>query len=231
MDPLGASIVQETRSQPVSFTTQRVELPPPTPQKPVPPSSPLPSPSPQTPVRATAANYDLPPSATFPVSPRTPSSAKPLSPRSPFNSEAHLPSAQRVNLHDDGPPPAAKPPPAEPREAYVKIRVLGMDRAKKDVWVKLDAASNLPAYHSTHIKAFSRSFAEFVALHMALTANHPQAIVPAVPIPATSAATEDEEDRLLKLQFQRWVDRITRNPDLIRDEELRSFLEANFGVR
>jgi len=105
-----------------------------------------------------------------------------------------------------------------------------MDRTKKDMWIKLEATTNLSTFHSASIKPFSRSFAEFVALHTALAANHPQVIVPALPIPATSAAMEDEEDRLLKIAFQKWVDRVCKTTDLARDEELRSFLEANFGV-
>ena len=113
---------------------------------------------------------------------------------------------------------------------YVRIRVLALERSKKELWVKMEANTNLSTFHAGHIKPFSRSFAEFVALHSALAANHPQCIVPALPIPATSAATEDEEERLIRAAFQKWCDRVTKTHELMRDEEFRSFMEANFGV-
>jgi len=55
--------------------------------------------------------------------------------------------------------------------------------------------------------------------------------VPALPISQTSAATDDEDDRLIKSAFQRWVVRLTGDPAVIRDDETRSFVESDFGVR
>jgi len=46
----------------------------------------------------------------------------------------------------------------------------------------------------------------------------------------TAAANAEEEERLLRAAFQKWVDRISRDRVLSRDDELRSFLEAHFGV-
>lgn len=56
------------------------------------------------------------------------------------------------------------------------------------------------------------------------------AIVPALPLPQTSAATDEEDDRLVKISLQRWLLRICEDPVLQRDEELRSFIESDFGV-
>lgn len=134
-------------------------------------------------------------------------------------------------------------------EGYVRIRVLGMERNKKDLWVKmeatvrpvlqleyyrslrlvLDGQTNLSTYHQAHIKPFSRSFGECIALHLALASNHPQLIIPALPLTETAAANAEEEERLLRTAFQKWFDRISRDFNLARDDEVRSFLEAHFG--
>lgn len=117
------------------------------------------------------------------------------------------------------------------KHGFVRVKVLGLDRAKKDFFIKMEANTNLSTFHHSHIRPFSRALNEFVNLHTSLAANHPHLVLPALPIPATSAATEEEEDRLLKLSFQKWCDRITKQFDLVRDEELRNFLEADFSVR
>lgn len=39
------------------------------------------------------------------------------------------------------------------------------------------------------------------------------------------------DDRLIKIMLQRWLTRISEDPVLMRDEETRSFVEADFGVR
>lgn len=91
--------------------------------------------------------------------------------------------------------------------------------------------TNLSTYHQTHIKPFSRSYGECIALHLALASNHPQLIIPALPLTETAAANADEEERLIRMAFQRWMDRVSKDHNLARDDELRSFLEAHFGVR
>jgi len=84
------------------------------------------------------------------------------------------------------------------------------------------------------------------------------AIVPALPLPQTSATTDEEgqsspdflclmvdfqvrradpiviwcatDDRLVRIAIQRWFARICDDPIIQRDEELRSFVESDFGV-
>lgn len=77
----------------------------------------------------------------------------------------------------------------------------------------------------------SRSYTEFGNLVSALSVTCPQSIVPALPLQQTSAATDEEDDRLIKSAFQKWVVRLTSDPAVIRDEETRSFIESDFGVR
>lgn len=79
-------------------------------------------------------------------------------------------------------------------------------------------------------RSISRSYTEFTKLFEALAVTCPQSILPALPLAQTSAATDEEDDRLVKLAFQRWVGRVTSDAAVMRDEELRSFIESDFGV-
>jgi type IV secretory pathway TrbF-like protein len=73
--------------------------------------------------------------------------------------------------------------------------------------------------------------------------------VPALPLPNTSAVTDEEgeqggpthlasradhphtpDDRLVRIALQRWLTRVCEDPVLQKDDELRSFLESDFGV-
>lgn len=77
----------------------------------------------------------------------------------------------------------------------------------------------------------SRSYFEFQQLYDALTHNNPQTIVPALPLAQTSAPTDEEDDRLVKIMLQRWFTRVCEDMILVYDEELRSFIESDFGYQ
>ena len=47
---------------------------------------------------------------------------------------------------------------------------------------------------------------------------------------AISLTSVDVDDRLVKIILQRWLTRICEDPVVIHDEELRSFVESDFGV-
>ena len=145
--------------------------------------------------------------------------------RSPVRSPPRSPSTSR------GPESRHQAEPASPRSGTVRVRVLGVERDKASVWLKMDAQATISTYQSSTIRPFSRSVADFGLLHAALAASRPHTIVPAVPPVQTSAATDEEEDRLVRASFQRWIDRVTRNPELVLDDELRIFIESHFGVR
>ena len=53
----------------------------------------------------------------------------------------------------------------------------------------------------------------------------------ALPLAQTSAPTDEEDDRLVKIMLQRWITRVCENPFLMRDEETRSFIESDFGYQ
>ena len=42
--------------------------------------------------------------------------------------------------------------------------------------------------------------------------------------------TDEEDDRLVRIALQRWFTRICEDQVLLRDDELRSFVESDFGV-
>ena len=106
------------------------------------------------------------------------------------------------------------------------MRVLGVERNAKDVWIKLAAASSSSSNATRNV---SRSLTAFAALFDALATRNPHVIVPALPSAQTSAATDEEEDRLVRAAYSRWMERTLRNEHLASDDELRMFLESHFG--
>ncbi|GAA5916372.1 hypothetical protein JCM5296_006190 [Sporobolomyces johnsonii] len=115
------------------------------------------------------------------------------------------------------------------QEGFVRLRIVGLDRNRRDMYIKFNAESNLPTFRNSTYRAISRSYAEFMAYVSALSVTCPQSIIPALPLAQTSAATDEEDDRLIKSAFQKWAIRLTSDPAVIRDEETRSFVESDFG--
>ncbi|GAA5993174.1 hypothetical protein JCM10908_001324 [Rhodotorula pacifica] len=169
-----------------------------------------------------------------------PTSGQPtLVPRSPQTIEP----SRRVSAATDaeyGPPEPASSSSAatsnnphhqqhQAKEGFIRIRILGIDRQKKDMYIKFNAETNLPNFHHSSYRSLSRSYTEFSHLVSALSVTCPQSIVPALPLSQTSAATDEEDDRLIKVAFQKWAVRVTSDPAAIRDDETRSFIESDFG--
>lgn len=119
----------------------------------------------------------------------------------------------------------------EKAEPYLRVRITGLDRNRRDILVKFDAQTNLANFVGTTYRNVSRSYLEFQQLHESLLISCPQTLVPALPLPQTSAPTDEEDDRLVKIMLQRWFTRICEDPILIMDEELRSFIESDFGYQ
>ena len=72
---------------------------------------------------------------------------------------------------------------------------------------------------------------EFQQFYETIVHTTPQTIIPALPLPRTSAPTDEEDDRLVKIMLQRWLTRICEDPILLQEEELRSFIESDFGYQ
>jgi len=75
-----------------------------------------------------------------------------------------------------------------------------------------------------------RTHSEFIKLADHLTASNPEALVPAVPPPSTSAGMgTDEDETRTKNNIQRWLNVVCSNDVLMRDEEMVFFVESDFG--
>ncbi|KAK2466071.1 hypothetical protein APHAL10511_001713 [Amanita phalloides] len=119
----------------------------------------------------------------------------------------------------------------EKREPYLKVRITGLDRNRRDILIKLDAQTNLSNFTGHSYRNVSRSYYEFQQLYEAIFLSNPQTIIPALPLAQTSAPTDEEDDRLVKIMLQRWITRVCEDPILIHDEDIRSFIESDFGYQ
>lgn len=77
----------------------------------------------------------------------------------------------------------------------------------------------------------SRSYLEFQQFYDSIVLSNPQTIIPALPLAQTSAPTDEEDDRLVKIMLQRWITRVCEDPILVHDEDVRSFIESDFGYQ
>lgn len=135
----------------------------------------------------------------------------------------------------------------ERSEPYLRVRITGLDRNRRDILFKFDAqvrmlpssATSFVSYTQTNLSNFtgtsyrnvSRSFSEFQQFYDALLNNCPHTIIPALPLAQTSAPTDEEDDRLVRIMLQRWLTRICEDPIVMHDEDLRSFIESDFGYQ
>ncbi|KAK7060406.1 Vacuolar protein sorting-associated protein 17 [Paramarasmius palmivorus] len=119
----------------------------------------------------------------------------------------------------------------EKPEPYLRVKVTGLDRNRRDILVKLDAQTNLSNFTGTTYRNVSRSYLEFQQFYESIVHSNPQTIVPALPLAQTSAPTDEEDDRLVKIMLQRWLTRVCEDPILLHDEDLRSFIESDFGYQ
>ncbi|EIW82305.1 Phox-like protein, partial [Coniophora puteana RWD-64-598 SS2] len=119
----------------------------------------------------------------------------------------------------------------EKREPYLRVRITGLDRNRRDILFKFDAQTNLSNFTGTTYRNVSRTYLEFQQFYEALINNCPHTIIPALPLAQTSAPTDEEDDRLVKIMLQRWLTRICEDPIIIHDEDLRSFVESDFGYQ
>ncbi|KAJ9097661.1 hypothetical protein QFC21_004698 [Naganishia friedmannii] len=124
--------------------------------------------------------------------------------------------------------PAQKALPITP---YLKVRITGLERNRKDLLIRFDANTNLPSFRTNMYRNMQRSYVEFQSFADHLAYANPQTILPALPLPQTSAITDDEDDRLVRIALQRWFTRVCEDPVLQQDNEMRSFVESDFGYQ
>jgi len=136
----------------------------------------------------------------------------------------------------------------EKPEPYLRARITGMDRNRRDILIRLDAQvrfscqymhrhklksfqTNLPNFTGTTYRNVSRSYIEFQQFYETIVHSNPQTIIPALPLAQTSAPTDEEDDRLVRIMLQRWITRVCEDPILLHDEDLRAFIESDFGYQ
>ena len=75
--------------------------------------------------------------------------------------------------------------------------------------------TNLSNFTGTTYRNVSRSYLEFQQFYDTIIHNNPQTIIPALPLAQTSAPTDEEDDRLVRIMLQRWLTRICEDPILV----------------
>jgi hypothetical protein len=139
----------------------------------------------------------------------------------------------------------------ERNEPYLRARITALDRNRRDIIVRFDAQvryasptlprlankrpselqTNLSNFTGTTYRNISRSYFEFQQFYESIVNGNPQTIIPALPLPQTSAPTDEEDDRLIRIMLQRWLTRICEDPILVHDEDVRAFIESDFGYQ
>ncbi|ODN73778.1 hypothetical protein L202_07306 [Cryptococcus amylolentus CBS 6039] len=117
----------------------------------------------------------------------------------------------------------------EPPRPYLRVRIGTLERNRKDLLVRFDASTNLQHYRLPLYKNMQRSYVEFQKFAEQVQLLCPQTIIPALPLPSTSAMTDEEDDRLVRIALQRWFSRVCEDLVLMKEHELRSFIEAEFS--
>ncbi|CAN8103040.1 unnamed protein product [Discula destructiva] len=113
----------------------------------------------------------------------------------------------------------------------LQAKITGLERAsKKDPILRFDVHTNLPKFRTTQFRDVRRLHSEFVKLAEHLISANPEAMVPAVPPPLTSAGAGTDEDEIrVKALMQRWFNYVCGNEVLMRDDEMVLFVESDFG--
>ncbi|KAF5007484.1 hypothetical protein FDECE_6193 [Fusarium decemcellulare] len=120
--------------------------------------------------------------------------------------------------------------PAHP-QYRLQAKITGLERTgKKDPILRFDVHTNIPRFRTTQFRDVRRLHSEFVKLAEHLISANPEALVPAVPPPLTSAgAGTDEDEARVKALMQRWFNYVCSNEVLMRDDEMVLFVESDFG--
>ncbi|KAI6035047.1 Vps5 C terminal like-domain-containing protein [Pisolithus orientalis] len=189
------------------------------------------------------ANGDTDAIPPWPTTPHEPNSPIPTlrraSPSAPRNVDSDPAFVKEPRIYGQPEPGLISPHTAvgsngikfEKKEPYLRVRITGLDRNRRDILVKFDAQTNLSNFTGTTYRNVSRSYLEFQQFYEALLNSCPHTIIPALPLAQTSAPTDEEDDRLVRIMLQRWLTRICEDPVVMYDEDLRSFIESDFGYQ
>lgn len=112
----------------------------------------------------------------------------------------------------------------------IKLRAIEKNKQLNPI-LRFDAeVKGLSKYRQKQYKDIRRTYNEIVKFNNYLIVSNLEVFVPVIPSPVTSYPTggEDENKQLVSV-WQEWFDRVTKNPILIRDDELVHFIESDFG--
>lgn len=124
-----------------------------------------------------------------------------------------------------------KLPAAKPVKRFLKIRVVALEPGKTIIY-RLEGSTNFPKYRTTNYRDIRRTHAEFEALFEHLNGANAECFVPAVPaVPPGSIGNSNSSHaaETARKVMQTWLDRVCGDPILCRDDEMRFFVEADFG--
>ncbi len=119
-------------------------------------------------------------------------------------------------------------PHSKPREVFLRVRIQSIERAKKDLLVRFDALTNLPHFRAASYPGVTRTYRQLCLFALALSLSSPAIIVPALPLPSTTASGL-EDTRILRLMLGRWFSRVLAEPALRDHPETRNLIEADFA--
>ncbi|KAK5998334.1 Vacuolar protein sorting-associated protein 17 [Cladobotryum mycophilum] len=156
---------------------------------------------------------------------------------SPFETPAPEPTPEeqeqeQEQVPQDAPSEEAQQPRKPPQPQFrLQAKITGLERTgKKDPILRFDVHTNLQRFRTTQYRDVRRFHSEFVKLAEHLISANPEALVPAVPPPLTSAgAGTDEDEARVKALMQRWFNYVCSNEVLMRDDEMVLFVESDFG--
>lgn len=119
-------------------------------------------------------------------------------------------------------------PHSKPREVFLRVRIQTIEKAKKDLLVRFDAITNLAHFRASSYPSITRTYRELCLYALALSLSSPAIIVPALPLPSTTASGL-EDTRILRLMLGRWFSRVLAEPALRDHPETRTLIEADFA--
>ncbi|KAJ2137215.1 Vacuolar protein sorting-associated protein 17, partial [Coemansia sp. RSA 788] len=106
-----------------------------------------------------------------------------------------------------------------------------VDRSKRTPGFTFEVMTTIPSYKGRKYTGVERNQIEFERLEAHLRSTYPECLVPTLgPGTTTSKYVPDyQNDRLVVLLLQQWLNRVSVHPILRQDYELRQFVEAPFA--
>lgn len=115
------------------------------------------------------------------------------------------------------------------RRKRLHVTVTHIELTKTDPVLWFTVEATLPRFRPSY-KDVRRTHQELKRFANHLACANPECFVPALPGPSNSyKPTESEHSEKLKRDLQKWFDRVTRSPLLMRDDEFLYFTEATTG--